>query len=131
STSRAILETGGAAGAAGRARAVGGWVDGGVDVVGCSLDGRIFDGAGAATSRVVAAASSTCGVGVDREATGSMEGFTAGGTVGRSETASGAGASGFAGTAVAGAASMLSYRSSVSRISGIDTERHDGEWQCR
>ena len=60
-----------------------------------------------------------------------MEGFTAGVTVGRSETASGAGARGFAGTAAAGAASMLSYRSSVSRISGIDTERHDGEWQCR
>src|SRR5207249_4916832 len=39
SASRAILEIGGAAGAAGRARPAGGWVDGGVDVVGCSLDG--------------------------------------------------------------------------------------------
>ena len=43
----------------------------------------------------------------------------------------GAAASGVAGTAAAGAASALSYRSSVLRISGIDTERHDGEWQCR
>src|SRR6266704_5275741 len=39
STSRAILEIGGAADAAGRATSVGGWFDGGVDVVGCSLDG--------------------------------------------------------------------------------------------
>src|SRR5712692_1589379 len=36
STSRAILEIGGAAG---RATSVDGWIDGGVDAVGCSLDG--------------------------------------------------------------------------------------------
>src|SRR5436190_13840608 len=89
----------------------------------------MFEVTGAATFRVGAAASSTRDVGAGTEATGSMEGFIAGGTLGRAETACGAAASGFAATA-AGAAS-LSYRSSVSRISGIDTERHDGEWQCR
>jgi hypothetical protein len=63
-----------------------------------------------------------------------MEGLTAGGALGRSETGSGAGASGFSGTAAAGAASMSSYRSRLRRVSyipGIDTKTHDREWQCR
>src|SRR6266516_6921750 len=91
----------------------------------------MFEVTGAATFRVAAAASSTRDVGAGTEATGSMEGFTAGETPGRGETASGTAAGDFAGMAAAGVASTASYRSSVSRISGIDTERHDGEWQCR
>jgi hypothetical protein len=116
STSRAILEIREAVSGAGRAASVDGRVEGGVGVAGCSLDGWVPDGAGAATSRVAAAANSTRGAGLGREATGSIEGLAAGVTVGRGETASGAGASGFAD---GGGAGRLGVIVSVKRLTNF------------
>src|SRR2546430_17357260 len=91
----------------------------------------MFEVTGAAAFRVAAAASSTRDVGAGTEATGSMEGFTAGETPGRGETASGAAAGDFAGMAAAGGGPGGPRRVHVSAVFAIVTQEGDGVLEGR